>query len=478
MDNLTLSYDGFRLTNVSETIADYDVAASFEYKKAKGSQYMYDDNGSLVADKSRDIAYITYDFNSNPSAIYFTNGNVTKYVYSVTGQKLRAIYYTAMPYITRTFGKKPIELTQSQILYKDSTDYLLGGSLVMKNGRIDKCYFEGGFARAFETSETTDRFVFYYYNQDHLGNNREVVDIKGRVMQVTNYYPFGAPYADDTAMKGENLQPYKYNCKELDKMHGLNTYDYGARQYDPILARWDRMDPLAEKYYGISPYAYCANNPVNAIDKEGKLTLFINGFHNGWEGGTSTYWNGFDNAIMSHFNDRNKLYYDGSLGGIFGISNMGGNQITLNFSSTYTSNLLAYTRYEAGYSTGKQSVTSILSSLQRNKDGAITEPIRIISHSMGGAYAKGLAQALMDYIQDNPKLTNGLRIVEYDFAPFQPNQQKSVDGVTTYQYSHKRDQIAGADKIQGAFYMHTSDKKGKDHSISSFLEYVNTLPLK
>ena len=53
-------------------------------------------------------------------------------------------------------------------------------------------------------------------------------------------------------------------------MHGLNTYDYGARQYNPVTARWDRVDPLAEKYYDISPYAYCANNPVNAIDPDGK----------------------------------------------------------------------------------------------------------------------------------------------------------------------------------------------------------------
>ena len=53
-------------------------------------------------------------------------------------------------------------------------------------------------------------------------------------------------------------------------MHGLNTYDYGARQYDPILARWDRVDPLAEKYYSISPYAYCANSPVNRIDPDGR----------------------------------------------------------------------------------------------------------------------------------------------------------------------------------------------------------------
>lgn len=52
-------------------------------------------------------------------------------------------------------------------------------------------------------------------------------------------------------------------------MHGLNTYDYGARQHDPILGRWDRIDPLCEKYYSTSPYAYCMNNPVRFIDPDG-----------------------------------------------------------------------------------------------------------------------------------------------------------------------------------------------------------------
>ena len=63
---------------------------------------------------------------------------------------------------------------------------------------------------------------------------------------------------------------FKYNGKELDKMHGLNTYDYGARQYNPILARWDRIDPLCEKYYNVSTYAYCHNNPIRRIDPDGK----------------------------------------------------------------------------------------------------------------------------------------------------------------------------------------------------------------
>ena len=58
----------------------------------------------------------------------------------------------------------------------------------------------------------------------------------------------------------------KYNGKEFDRMHGLNTYDYGARQYSPVLPSWDRIDPLAEEYYSVSPYAYGGNNPVNRVD--------------------------------------------------------------------------------------------------------------------------------------------------------------------------------------------------------------------
>ena len=63
------------------------------------------------------------------------------------------------------------------------------------------------------------------------------------------------------------------NGKELDRMHGLDTYVYGARQYDPVLGRWDRVDPLCEKYYDISPYAYCGNNPVRYIDPDGRYII-------------------------------------------------------------------------------------------------------------------------------------------------------------------------------------------------------------
>lgn len=99
----------------------------------------------------------------------------------------------------------------------------------------------------------------------------EVVDESGDIKQVNNYYPFGAPFSDNNiSMKNPGWQPYKYCSKELDLTHGLNTYDHGARQNYSILGVWDRVDPMAEKYYNISPYAVCGNEPIIIIDQNGK----------------------------------------------------------------------------------------------------------------------------------------------------------------------------------------------------------------
>ena len=82
---------------------------------------------------------------------------------------------------------------------------------------------------------------------------------------MNHYYPFGGIFASTG-----NVQPYKYNGKELDTKKGLNWYDYGARHYDAVLGRWHSVDPLAEKYYGYGPYAYCLNNPIKFIDSDGR----------------------------------------------------------------------------------------------------------------------------------------------------------------------------------------------------------------
>lgn len=208
--------------------------------------------------------------NMRQQTIY--NGNVTKYVYSATGEKLRVTHQTAVPNISVPIGSTR-ELAYYEIQYTDSTDYLLGGSLTLKNGRIDKYQFGEGYCQAeryiYNTSQ--DDFTFCYYDRDHLGNVRQVTEAdgsrEGNIIQKVNYYPFGAEFCDGTA--NNSVQPYKYNGKEFDGMHGLNTYDYGARQYNPFTARWDRVDPLCEKYYNVSPYNYCGGNPIRFIDPNG-----------------------------------------------------------------------------------------------------------------------------------------------------------------------------------------------------------------
>ena len=261
-DQGSLICEGNLLTSVRDNASRHSYAGATDFDGVAKQEYplTYNAAGSLVSDAGRKIAKIDYDYRNNPVRIQFTNGNVTKYVYSAMGEKLRVIYQTAVPNITVPIGSIK-ELAPSEIQYKDSTDYLLGGALTLKNGRIDKYQFDEGYCQAEKYPYNTrqDDFTFCYYDKDHLGNIRQVKEADGTkegwLLQTMDYYPFGAQFCDGTT--DSNVQSHKYNGKELDLMHGLNTYDYGARQYDPILAKWDRVDPLAEKYYPLSPYVYC-----------------------------------------------------------------------------------------------------------------------------------------------------------------------------------------------------------------------------
>ena len=92
------------------------------------------------------------------------------------------------------------------------------------------------------------------------------------VLLWTQYYASGVPMAGST---GRDQQPYLYNGKEFVEAHGLNEYDSQARRYYATIMRTTTMDPLAEKYPSISPYAYCNWNPVKYIDPEGCDTFNI-----------------------------------------------------------------------------------------------------------------------------------------------------------------------------------------------------------
>ncbi len=113
------------------------------------------------------------------------------------------------------------------------------------------------------------------YVQDHLGSVR-VVLADGRPAAYNEYAPFGeseTAYSTDV-FQGQRLAPqynrFRYNGKEEFPQPGSDLLDYGARLYDPVLCRWNAIDPLAEKYCSLSGYAYCGNNPVIFVDPNGQ----------------------------------------------------------------------------------------------------------------------------------------------------------------------------------------------------------------
>ncbi len=107
----------------------------------------------------------------------------------------------------------------------------------------------------------------YFYHPDHLGSTSLVTNSYGEITQNISYIPYGEIFVEETS--GGWQSPYYFNAKELDEETGL--YYYGARYLDPAGARWLSADPMLEKYVGMSPYNYCAGNPVKLVDPDGRV---------------------------------------------------------------------------------------------------------------------------------------------------------------------------------------------------------------
>jgi len=139
--------------------------------------------------------------------------------------------------------------------------------------------FGAGYVKV--TDEIYYNYVFNY--TDHLGNIRATWAFDDRedavkILEENHYYPFGLkhktyntveytfiepsegmgfyyPVLEQTGTRdNKNPYKYKYNGKEWQDELGLNTYDYGARNYEPAIGRWMNIDPLAEQMRRWSPY--------------------------------------------------------------------------------------------------------------------------------------------------------------------------------------------------------------------------------
>ena len=113
-----------------------------------------------------------------------------------------------------------------------------------------------------------------YCTTDHLGSIRLITNSSGAVDEYNDYYPFGLNQNQNTGYPTFPDNRYKFSGKELQTIahESFNYLDFGARMYDPVLGRWSSVDPLAERYYNTSPYAYVLNNPIKYFDPNGMST--------------------------------------------------------------------------------------------------------------------------------------------------------------------------------------------------------------
>ena len=300
IDDLQIEYDGNQLTRGYDYASDddptYASAMQFTDNSDETTEYEYDQNGNMTKDLNSNITSIQYNCLNLPSTItafqYHTyplprphttrRDFIMHYTYNADGEK---IMVSEDPVISlglnaagtataatdgATGGVLPGIPDDSLVMgpvivnpeFDLSTRYC--GNVIFEKGKLKRLLTDEGYV-TFASNGTP---TYHYYLKDHLGNVRVVFNQTGTVEQRNDYYPSGALMATST---GGSVQPYKYNGKELERTAGLDLYDYGARWMDSkIGARFTTIDPMCEKYYDISPYAYCSGNPVNRIDPDGR----------------------------------------------------------------------------------------------------------------------------------------------------------------------------------------------------------------
>ncbi|WP_276090962.1 polymorphic toxin type 10 domain-containing protein [Pedobacter sp. JY14-1] len=206
---------------------------------AVAGSYTYDGNGNALTDGKRGVTSISYNRLNLPQSVTRSSGGNAAYTYDATGTKLKSVQGT----VTRE--------------YIDGIQYT-GGNLE---------FFATEEGRALKNGST---YSYEYNLTDHLGNVRVSFDKHpttgaARVIQENEYYAFGLDTINYISGTKNN---YLYNGKEEQDVLS-NMYDYGARFYDPVIGRWQSVDPLAEQGRRWSPYAYAFDNPIYFIDPDG-----------------------------------------------------------------------------------------------------------------------------------------------------------------------------------------------------------------
>ena len=225
-----------------------------------------DSNGNMTADLDRGIVAIRYNLLNLPDTVQFENGNRIVYFYYAGGERAGAV--------TTTYST-PISVPLDSVYLGEDPHFDMWehrhGNLFYKMGSPSRLLFDDGFFELAERHGGLISQIPYVFVRDHLGSVRLVCNGNtGEVVQSLEYLPSGVIFRS----RNFDRQPYRFTGKELLSAHGLDWYDSGARMQEFHIPRFTTMDPLCEKYYSISPYAYCGNNPIKYIDPTGLAPIY------------------------------------------------------------------------------------------------------------------------------------------------------------------------------------------------------------
>ena len=233
------------------------------------SAFAYDANGNTTHDgrTGQDLVWNALNLLSGATV---TEGGVTSTLATYTWLADGTKYSTERP-------------DGSGYVYKGELIYTKapGGALT-----LDCVLTTGGrIVAERDTDGTLSGYSVRHHIRDHLGSVRAVTDgSTGEVLETSDYLPFGTRWALTGGTQGatstitDPSNRWRYSGKEEQQAlnPALSLLDYGARMYDPALARWLTPDPLAEKYMQWSPYGYCIGNPIRMTD-DGGLDIVLTG---------------------------------------------------------------------------------------------------------------------------------------------------------------------------------------------------------
>ena len=234
--------------------------------------YSYYSDGNLKQDNRRNLQFV-YNLLNLLAVVTDASGQTVKvrYSYLADGTKLSVR-----------------DAQNDGLSYRGSFVYTVDGT-AGSTGVTEKlesiAHGEGRFvALSASAGATTTQFIDTWHIRDYLGSVRTVLDITRDTSEVSDptlaileqndYLPFGTRI-DLDSLAYDQSNRYRFNGKEEQVTGNIGLTDYGARFYDCILPRWTTPDPLAEKYYSTSPYAFCNNNPVNFVDPDGRSTWVV-----------------------------------------------------------------------------------------------------------------------------------------------------------------------------------------------------------